>query len=126
MTKPNYQDILKMFAKLREQQELHKQECRKQDILNMIIDLKEQHVLKSMGQSDSKLDYSYHIEQKFGRDYIPIWPASGFGDYCTNKSEALNQYKKEQTNVCRVVRYKSVIQNGIVIGCVEGTEEIVQ
>ena len=77
-----------------------------------------------MGQSSSKLDYSYHIEQKIGGNYISIWPMSGFGDYCTSKSEALKQYKKQQ-NACRVVRYKSVIQNGIVIGCFEGTEEII-
>lgn len=71
--------------------------------------------------------YSYHIEKNFGGYYLAVWPYSGFGQYCTKESDALKQYEIEaKDGPCRVVRYKAVIINGKVIGCTQGTQQIIK
>ena len=45
--------------------------------------------------SSSSTAYSYHIHKKFGDDYyVAWWPASGFGQYCTDQKQAIKEYKK--------------------------------
>ena len=79
-----------------------------------------------MGSLLSTSKYSYHIYKKFGDDvYLAYWPSSGFGQYCTDLSTAEQEFDKESKNgSCRLIRHKTVIEDGHIIGVIAGGDTL--
>lgn len=70
---------------------------------------------------------SFHIEQQFGAaNWIIMWPAASFGQYCTDKSEANTELKRtiaeEAPSKFRLVSLTAVQdEHGVTVGVVRGT-----
>jgi hypothetical protein len=63
------------------------------------------------------MKYSFHVQQRFGDDFVNMWPYAAVGDYCDDFKQVKRQYKnmleENPTNTYRVVRYRAVTR-----GCV--------
>jgi len=63
--------------------------------------------------------YSYHISMKFGMSdggkYIMIWPMNSWGNYCTNRVEAIRHFHRlisnEPSSSFKLLRYTPVLDS---------------